>query len=203
MAAAWRTNGRPWSRGRVVAAGAAAVLAIWVSLPADAAPVMAAQMVGTAVLDEGNAGDNFSPAAFRRRSLLNSLFPKDYEPAVPDETYGGSALAWGHYARHGAGKPADINYVLVSAGGPAPAGMRLHAVNDAGSLYVRSDDVWQQHRAMRPATPAGGPLYRTPRGILFWGVSLTGGPSILDLPKCLEGLGIDVYRLAQRLGRKP
>jgi hypothetical protein len=170
-----------------------------VSLPANAAPVLAARTIGTAVLDEGSDRHDLSVRAFQRRTLLNSLFPKDYEPGVPGATYGGSSLAWSYYAREGGETSADINYVLVAVGGPPPTGMRLHATNDAGSLYVRSDDLWQRHRAMRLPTPAGSVLYRTPRGILFRSVPLgDDGPWILDVPRWLERLGIDVNRMAQR-----
>jgi hypothetical protein len=199
LAAGWRTSGPLWSHRRIVAAGALAVAAIVVSLPTNAAPVLAARTIGTAVLDEGSDGRDLSPRAFQRRSLLNSLFPKDYEPGVPGETYGGSSLAWAYYARKRGETSADVNYVLVAADGSPPAGLRLHATNRAGSLYVRSDDVWQRHRAMRPPTPAGSLLYRTPRGILFRSVPLEDeGPWILDVRQWLQRLGIDVNRLVQR-----
>lgn len=190
LAAMWRGD---WS-GRTIwqspaAAAPLALLALLLSLPTHAAPILAARQIGQSIQRPAGDGDGLDPASLRRLELLSTLFPKDFEPAVPHEVYGGSPLAWGVYAHRNPETGDDTNYVLGALDDPAPPGARRHAGNDDGVLYVRSDAVWQRHRALRPATPAGSWLYGTPRTRLFGTWPLEDGPWVLDVRKTLERVG--------------
>jgi hypothetical protein len=202
LVAVWRTSaweGRPW-HGAL--AGAAATIAILVSLPVHGTPVVAARQIGRTVADSGRGYETLAPTAYLRTILLNDLFPEDYKAEVPEQSYGGSALAWGIYSHRNPTPAADINYVLTEPGAPAPPGARLHSSNDAGALYVKDDAVWRRHRELRPPTPAGSRVYWTPRGMLFHGRPRDGGPWILDVPAWLTRMGFDVEGLAGRLGKE-
>jgi len=201
IAAFWRLDdaGRGWRGPVSVLAGC---LALWVSLPHVALPVTAARTVGQAIEDQGGGYDRLEPSSLKRADLLATLFPKDYEPSVPGSSYGGSPLAWAYYAQRPERIASEINYVLVGPTDAGPVGARRVAENEAGAVYVRQDEVWEGHRALRPPTPAGSRLYWTPRGILFRSVPLEGGPWILDVPQWLERMGVDVEGLARALGAR-
>ncbi|MFN0178569.1 MAG: hypothetical protein ACKVZ0_07180 [Gemmatimonadales bacterium] len=199
LAAVWRRQDAPWRAWHGLAAAAASGLALWVSLPPARGPVTAARVIGQTIDDRGSGRADLHPASYNRSFLLNHLFPEDYKPAVPAESYGGSALAWAIYARRNPTPAADINYVLTDLGAPAPAEARLLATNAAGSLYVKDEAVLQRHRALRPPTPAGSRLYWTPRGLLFRGAPVEDGPWILDVPALLARMGVDVDGIARRL----
>lgn len=199
IAALWRLDilqRRQWR----AAVAATTLLALWLSWPPNTRPVVAARIVGSAVEDRPFGYAELQPAAFRRGELLETLFPPDFQPAVPTETYGGSTLAWMYYAHRAAASPLRANYVLTTAFEVPPEGARWHAANEAGVVYVRSDAEWQRHRSLRPPTPAGSPLYWTPRGIFFRSVPLEGGPWVLDIPAVLNRWGIDVEGLAREFG---
>lgn len=140
------------------------------------------------------------PAVLRATPLLHAILPYDFESSVPDSAYGGSPLAWNHYAHHGA-LSAGSNYLLARSDQPAPVGMRVLAADSGAVLYLRSDSVWRAQLALRPPTPVGSPIYVIDRGILFhrpW--PLQRGPHIFDTAAILARLGIDVTPLLARLG---
>jgi hypothetical protein len=180
----------------------AGVAALVLSLPSDPAPHTSARLVGSAIEDRLGGYEVLDPAVFRRSSMLRHLFPYDWNPSVPSGSYGGSPLAWNYYAHQPSAPRREVNYVLQAAGDPPPTGARLLVREEGVALYVRSDAVWSSHRAIRPPTPAGSPLYAVPRGILFRSVPLTNGPPIINLVDVAERAGIDVEPLLTRLGVK-
>ncbi|MGQ0650067.1 MAG: hypothetical protein ACT4P7_21160, partial [Gemmatimonadaceae bacterium] len=141
-----------------------------------------------------------SPDVMHASTLLDRLFPYDWDPTVP-AVYGGSPLVWNHYARHEATPSPEANYLLQRASAPAPAGWRLAGTDSAGAaLYVRSDSLLTADRRRQPASPPGSPLLAVPRGILFHGIPLDRGPRIFDVVATLESWGVDLDPLLARLG---
>jgi hypothetical protein len=201
----WRNNAgiNPHYRPAVlVSSGIAGLIALLISLPRHAGPDITARVLGVAIEDRIGGYDTLEPASFQRSEILRHLFPYDWEPSVPSETYGGSPLAFNYYAHHRNGGSYNVNYVIQSISEPAPEDMRVVAQEHGAALYVRSDGVWQNHRAMRPPTPAGSDIYALPRGILFRSVPLTNGPTIVNVVDVIEGFGFDMTPILDRLGVK-
>jgi hypothetical protein len=199
----WRNGlvADPHHRPVVLAAsGIAAVLALGLALPRNASPHTSARPVGAAIEDRIGGYETLEPAVFRGSSLLRHLFPYDWDPRVPLESYGGSPLVWNYYAHRKPARPGEGSYVLQPAGAPAPDGARLVAREEGAALYVRSDSVWAAHRALRPPTPAGSALFALPRSTLFRSVPPEDGPPVIDVIAFLERLGIDMDPLLARLG---
>jgi len=188
---------RPLILGCTAAAGFAALL---MSLPRDSSPDISARLVGRAIEDRIGGYEAFEPHLFKGSELLYHLFPTDWDPRVPFESYGGSAVAWNYYAHQKGVLSSDVNYVLQATAAQPPAGMRLVAQEGTAALYLRSDSVWAGHRALRPPTPAGSRVYEIPRGMMFRSVPLKDGPQIISVLDILERLGIDTHRLLHRLG---
>ena len=157
-----------------------------ISLPENFTPDTSARLVGSTMQDRIGGYDKLDPAEFKRIDLLYSLFPVDWDPRVPDESYGGAALAWNYYMNQPLGKSTDINYVIQRTSDPAPTGMESFAQKGDVSLFIRSKAVLAVQRAMRPFSPAGSVIYRIPRGILFRSVPLKNGPPIIDVVRVLE-----------------
>lgn len=173
------------------ATGAFAVAALVISMPRQITPMTADRLVGRALDDRIGEYARMEPDAHRRMSLLRQLFPSTSNPAVPDESYGGSSLAWLYYANPAAREPQrerEVNYVLQSAADSPPAGMRLLGQENGAALYVRSDSVWALHRALRPPTPAGSVVYDIPRGYIFPAIPLPPGRRVVSITGVLRKL---------------
>ena len=209
----WRIEPGLPERWRPAVLAATAVAGLWafgVSLPAYPQLDTSARRVGATIADCIGGYETASPAAYRRSTLFAQLFPYDWDPSVPDSSYGGSPLTWNYYAHRtrltcpaGAELPEQINYVLQRASGPAPGGMRQVAMEDGTALYVRDPAIWSAHQALRPRTPAGSPIYAIPRWTLFRSVPppAEGAPAILSMPDLLSRLGVDITLLLNRLDR--
>ncbi|MGH7502339.1 MAG: hypothetical protein ACREL7_11335 [Longimicrobiales bacterium] len=200
LVAYWRLPATGHRSGREIAFGiAGAIVAFGLSLPSEVLPFTAARPVGEAVDVRVGDYDAMDPAAFRASTLLSTVIPYDWDPAVPETAFGGSPLVFHYYARHR--DPAVVpDYVVQHATAAAPAGMREVASDGEFAVWVRSDSVWAAHRAIRPPTPAGSPWVRVPRGLLFRTEPLPEGFLLISLPAIAAGLGIDVEGLARRLG---
>lgn len=196
MTSTWQ---RPARRLAVGGAALASLAALVVSLPAKASPQTTARLIGAAIEDRAGGYERFDPAAFRRAALLDRILPYDSDPRVPAQSYGGSSLAWNYYARARKTKPEDVNYVLQREDDPPPDSMRLVASSGDGALYVKSEAVLREHRALRPPTPAGSPLYSIPRGFLFSGALGEDAP-VIRVKKLLKKLGIDVDQIRRSVG---
>jgi hypothetical protein len=178
---------------------AAAIVAFFLALPTSLAPFTEARRVGETI--DVRVGDYtaMDPAAFRASTLLHELIPYDWDPAVPDGAFGGSPLVFHYYARHR--DPAiPPNYVLQAVTAPPPAGMLEVASDGEFTVWVASEALLAEHRAIRPPTPAGSPWVRVPRGLLFRTEPLPDGFLLISLPAIAERLGLDVDAIARRLG---
>ncbi len=164
----WRTaRSLPGQRYLTTAAVGAAAAAMLLSWPEHPGPHVAARELGSTVEDRLSGYDRVEASAFRRSELLHELFPYDSHHSVPDSAYGGSPIAWFHYARRDGPSPSG-NYRLDAAGVPAPADWRLVASRDGVALYVLDESVLASHREMRwPSTIAR--IYRMSRHTLFAG----------------------------------
>lgn len=209
LAVFWRLNfaaagatARRWMTGAAAAAGMVALILSW---PANRELHTTARAVADAVEDRTPALATVDPAAFRRSEILWKLLPSDWEPEVPRKTYGGSALVWDYYARRGkAPRAGAANYVLQLASAAPPPEGKLIATHSDVALYVLREDVWKQHRAMQPPTPAGNPMYAVPRWMLFGlnGYPRDGGPSVINLLELIARSGFDVKEKLRQWGLK-
>jgi hypothetical protein len=196
---------RALAHGRQAAIGgpwlAAAVVAVALAWPwRRLAMHRDGREIGAAVTVAVPGYDASAPGAMRASTLLDRLFPYDWDPRVPG-VYGGSPLTWNHYARHAATPAPETNYLVQRTTEPAPAGWRNAGSDSTGAtLFVRSDSLLAAHRARRPPTPAGSRWLAVPRGILFHGIPLEGGPRIIDVVATLESWGVDLGPILQRLG---
>ena len=207
----WRIEpGLPerWRPAVLAATAVAGLLALVVSLPVRPQLDISARRVGATIADCIGGYETANPDVYRRSTLFAQLFPYDWDPRVPDSSYGGSPLTWNYYAHRtrltcqaDVALPEQINYVLKRPSDPAPAGMRLVAIDDDTALYVRDPAIWAAHQALRPPTPAGSPLYAIPRWTLFRSVPppTEGGSAILSIPDLLSRLGVDLTPLLDRL----
>lgn len=180
---------------------AAATIAVLLSLPRALSVHTDGRRVAKAISID--AGDYAASSAelFRHSTLLDRLFPYDWDPRVPYESYGGSPLVWNRYAVHGP-LTASANYRLQRADMPPPAGMTRLASDSGAVLYVRDTTRWVADRARRPRTPAGSFAYFVPRSVLFRGIPDSAGPPIVDVVATLERMGIDMTPILARLGIK-
>ncbi|MBL8961112.1 MAG: hypothetical protein JNJ98_14750 [Gemmatimonadetes bacterium] len=141
-------------------------------------------------------------APMRAGTLLDRLFPYDWDATVP-ASYGGSPLVWSHYARHDGAPGPETNYIVQPDTMPVPDGFALAGRDSAGAVVlVRSDSLLAVDRARRPPTPAGSRWLDVPRGILFHGIPLAGGPRIIDVAATLAAAGLDPAPVLERLGVK-
>ena len=190
LIAFWRSD---FARGRLMPAGVAAgsLTALLLAWPAHAAPVMASREFGASVDARVGGYETMKPAAIRCSEMLRNLLPFDSDARVPGQSYGGSPLAWNYYARRPKPPGTEINYVIQRATDATPAGARLVAEGGGFSLYMRSEERWARHRALRPPSPAGSPSFAIqPRNLLFRGARVEGGPRIFDLKRALGELGL-------------
>ncbi len=195
-----------WRPAALPATALAGLVALALSLPAHPQPDTSARQVGATIAECIGGYDRANPAVYRASTLLATLFPYDWDPAVPDTSYGGSPLTWDRYAHHDPAMcaangrfPQQINYVIQPASAPAPFGMRPVAADAAAVLYVRDVATWAAHQALRPPTPAGSPVYAIPRWTLFRSVPPPAhGPAIVSIPDLVSRLGVDLEPLLNR-----
>ena len=186
------------------------LISLWLSLPSSWAIDRSGRQVGAKIEDRigGYKLNEFNPKEFRRAELLGSIFPLDWSPQVPNESYGGSPLVWNHYSHlvenKYNGEKIPANYILQKKTSPAPSpDAILAAADDDAALYVLNRDVWANDLSLRPPTPAGSDLYYVPRGVLFRSIPLNEKrPHIISVPETLKRWGLDVYPLLDSLGIK-
>jgi hypothetical protein len=178
----------------------AGIFALYLSLPASFAIHRSARQVGSAIEIRFDGYSEVEPESLRRASILSTLIPHTWDPLVPAMSFGGSPLQWNFYAHQGDLEQRKINYVLAAADAEPPPEMQLHYQTDDAALYVRSHEVLEMHRAIRPPTPAGAPIYSIPRGVLFPGLPLENTPEPVKVAEVLRWLGVDVDALRERFG---
>lgn len=178
-----------------------ATLAFILVLPQRATIHGVGRVVGNSIVERVGDYASSDPAVMRASTLLDQVFPYDWDPAVPALAYGGSPLVWNHYARHRAPADDKTNYILQPAVDEVPAGWRLLAHDSAGAaLIMRSDSVLAAQRALRPPTPAGSRWLAVPRRTLFRSVAQHEGHRSISVVDLLERAGVDVNDLLDRLG---
>ena len=143
------------------------VVSVFVSWPRTDRINMASRIVGSEIEDNTDGYDRGDPAIFGRLEIVQSLFPRPYASEVPNRSYGGGASVWIYYAHRGDGRAGPRNYVLQWASAPPVPGARLVKKDDKVALYVRSQAVWDAHKAMRPLDPSGSLLYAIPKWVRY------------------------------------
>jgi hypothetical protein len=187
----WRNSRVSDSQNRVgyrVAAGVAAAAALVLSLPRAMSVDTSGRVVGAMLANRFPGYDVSKPPVFREAELLRELFPFDWDPRVPKESYGGTPLVWNYYAQRHDGPTRSINYVLQPSSWPEPSNMQVVAREGEAAVYVANRKLWDHHRALRPPTPAGAPVYALSRAVLFRSVPPQGGPPIIDVAEVLAKL---------------
>lgn len=178
-----------------------AVVALVLALPQRALVHGAGRDVGATIVERVGDYASSDPAVLKASTLLDQVFPYDWDPAVPARSYGGSPLVWNRYARHRAAVDSKTNYILQPRSEPVPAGWRLVAWESGGAaLLMRSDAVLAAHRALRPDTSAGSRWLAVPRHTLFRSVATHEGQRSISAIDLLERLGLNVDPLLDRLG---
>ncbi|HEC26441.1 MAG TPA: hypothetical protein ENI67_03430 [Gammaproteobacteria bacterium] len=167
----WRNSliHNPEHKTKVLTASAiAGFFALWISLPNTTKIYTESRIVGSSISNKIEGYDKFSADAFIATNMLYHLFPADADPKVPRDTYGGSPISWNYYAH----KPNDRvieknNYVLQYAKDMPPLGMMLAKKDNLFALYVKNENTWEKHKALRPITPVGSKIYQINRDVLF------------------------------------
>lgn len=196
LAVLWRRDpatlpGGPVAARAVVAVGAAAGLVL--SLPASWAVPFEGRAIASTIDLREPGYDTCDPRSERRSRLLLHLFPADWDPRAPAETYAGSPRAWRYYARHSSLPSEGRNYVLQLATDPPPPGAALVATDEDAALYVRDRAVWERHLAVRPPTPAGAAVYHLSRDAMFY-ERVRRVPGVIDLRRFVRSRGPDEDR---------
>ncbi len=186
----------PLILGATAVAGLACLL---VSLPNHGNIDESGRLLGSAIEDRMDGYDTGSLAVFGRAELFQKIVPYDWDPRVPNESFGGSQIVWNYYAHRTSAENRAINYVIQGAAAPPPADMHRIAAEMGAALYVRSDAVWKGHRALRPPTPAGAKLYWIPRRLLFHVGTSTEDLPIIDMMDVAARLGISPEAIRKRL----
>ena len=125
-----------------------------------------AYVVGAAIHEGVGDYASSDPTVFAASDLLREVLPLDWDPDVPQESYGGSPLVWLRYASRGAGGEGAA-LVLLGASDAAPEGARVLSSSPDATLYVRDVAAWRSLRDLQPPTLAGAPLYRIPKWALY------------------------------------
>ena len=178
-----------------------AVVAFVMALPERAAVHRHGRIVGATIVERAGDYAASDPAVLRASTLLDRIFPYDWDPAVPARSYGGSPLVWNHYASHDAEPTAMTNYILQPFHRAVPAGWQLVAWESGGAaLLMRSRRVLDAQLDLRPPTPAGSRWLAVPRATLFRSVAQHEGDRSISTIGLLEKIGVDVKPWLDRLG---
>ena len=199
----WRTEG-PAAQGRLrpFAVAIGALIACALALPQHATLPVAARVVGASLEDRLGGYETMDPAAIRRADLLHTLLPSDWRPEVPNESYGGSPLAWYYYSWRADVAPAPEPAYVLDAAGRNPAAWPVVETDGVASLYLADPARLEIHKSLRPGTPAGGTIYDIPRPMMFLGQPVPEGPRVWSVIDVLEGFGIDTNPILEAFGVK-
>lgn len=137
-------------------AGVAVAVALYLSWPVERGFYTATRDLGRRIDVSAIAGyDQAQNTAWAHLDDLSQLFPKDMEPAVPGEVYGGSPLAFHIYAEQAGGDDAAKPYAFTP---------------DADGQWrpvVRDQAAFARDRVLTPTGSRGSSLYDIPRDLLF------------------------------------
>ena len=159
----WCVSRMSWISWRAWLTAAAAIASITICLPRQMRLHTEARRVGSAIEDRIDGYERSHPLAFARSELLEQVIPNVWD-AAETGGYGGSPLMWNFYAHAGDSNAGTANYVLQRADDPPPQDMRRVAHREGVALYVRSDKIWESHRALRPAVGFAAHVFVYPGG---------------------------------------
>jgi hypothetical protein len=142
---------------------------------------------------------HLEPAAYRSTRILRQVFPLDWDPSVPEDAYGGSALAWNYYSRH-KDPTTPVNMVIQGITENPPLGMALLKSDDEFAVFVQDRTILEKQQSLKPPSPAGDTLFSITRGFFFRTIEKTDGPRIFSMLDVLGDLGINVDPILDRLG---
>jgi hypothetical protein len=168
----WRTElARDEPRGAwfVPAAAAMVAVSLYLSLPVESGIYTATRDIGRRI--DVSAITGYATAqntAWAHLDDLAALFPKDMDPAVPDEAYGGSPLAFHVYAQQVRMLDAPRDYAF---GPDATGAWRPTVINEA---------AFARDRVLKPPGSRGSRLYAVPRDLLFGRGTGDAGFPVLD-----------------------
>lgn len=178
--------GGPVRRGVIGSAGAA--VALFLVMPASARPYTEPGRIGRTLIDATPGYESGDPAAFDRALLLKDLFPLPFDVKVPADGLGVSPTVWPYYAARPSGERGEPVYRIQPIEAPVPVGAAVRVEGEGQRLLVLDPERAAADMGTRPPTETGARLLRVPRGLLFEGLPLEGGPPILDLRAWLRGL---------------
>ena len=160
----WRISLTPHSRWQPWLTAVAAIVAIAICLPRQMRLHTEAKLVGSAIENRIDGYEQSNPRVFSGSELLIEVIPYVWD-AARSGTYGGSPLMWNYYAHHAehAGA-ADRNYVLQAVDDPPPNDMALIVRRDGLALYMKSDEIRDKHRSMKPAIGFAAHVFTFPGG---------------------------------------
>jgi hypothetical protein len=177
----------PERMGRTVAALAAALLAVAVSLPRHAEVNRTFRQLGQATVYRiGDYDGSYEDhrRAINGRALLDSLFKPTWDVKDPSrELVGGLQLLY--YATRPKANPDSVNYVVQVAEAPAPAGFSLVTSGPKGAAYVRDLDLWALDRSRGQTTDYRSAIYEIPRETQFNFLGISAGRYTFDLRRLL------------------
>jgi uncharacterized membrane protein YbhN (UPF0104 family) len=198
VVAARMTGSMPRVHRAGTAWAAAAALSLVLVFPPQLARHDAGRRIGATISERLGDYASSDSVVLRGSTLLEHVFPYDWDAKVPASSYGGSPLVWNRYATHGTGPTAETNYLLIPSGEPPPQGWRLVTDSAGAALYLLSDATGgaSRHAAATPREPMAGraPEHPVPdhpaRGITE--DSRRGGDAQVQ--------GVDVDPILARLG---
>ena len=192
--------GRTWVPALTVAG---ALVALMISIPADASPHPTARRIGATMDAPDDGYDARGAVAIGRSEVLAHLFPFDWDPAVPDTAYGGSPLVWNYYAHQPKSGPYVAQYVILEEHRPAPPGMSLLARDAGAALYFRDPNAMARDRTIKLPSPAGSPVYFIPRWMIFRSIPVARGQRpLIAVVDILEHLGFPMDGVLRAFGEQ-
>lgn len=163
---------------------AAAVAAVWISLPPRTQPFRGTRNIGRRVEFTAGALDGDWESYRRRlRSIdgFDTLFPPDWEVYDPVSQWASNPLgALHHSADPGEGPP---DYRVQPAGDPAPEGWIRAGEKGGYAGFARDEVIWARDRAAGHDTDFRCPLYEIPRETLFPHAGIPAGAYTVNLKR--------------------
>ncbi|MFN7978711.1 MAG: hypothetical protein U0P30_11270 [Vicinamibacterales bacterium] len=151
-------------------AAALTVVSLYLSWPIESGIYTASREIGQRIdVSQVHGYDVSAASAYAHTDDLSTLFPKDIEPEVPGQQYGGSPLAFFAYAQ------APAAAAVAKAYRVAP-----RADGSAWDVSVLDAAQYARDRVAHPRGSRGAPLYDVPRDLLFMRTAEHAGFPVLD-----------------------
>ena len=179
VAAFWRSFGGRLRPGALAACYAAAIVAVFFTMPSNTAVADGARRIGERIeivgFDTYARGDN---TLYGAAEALSQVLPTDAHHRVPDSGYGGSPVAWVYYS-HRADPSIRKHYSLRARSSPAPASGRAMGRTQISVVYVYSEAALADDLAMQPRGSYGRSILTVPRHVLFFRGDGSDRPGLL------------------------